>query len=240
MLDDLRQQLIEINRDFYRRSWRQFMARRERPWPGWARLLEELDSETLPENARVLDLGCGHGRFAGFLAERSRRVRYLGVDTSLPLLAQAATTFREPQRVWLCGDLLSALAAGTRFDLVVAFGLLHHVPGFDARARLVSELAGRTDDGGALVVTLWSPDRRRRQRATAVEGGEPGDVLLPWGEGESSRYCHFFDDDEVTALANAAAAAVNGTVTGFRADGRKGENHYLIARAPARPSGWEL
>lgn len=233
MLDDLRQQLVEINRDFYRRSWRQFMARRERPWPGWARLLEELDSEALPEDARVLDLGCGHGRFAGFLAERGRRVRYLGVDASLPLLAQAARASRDRHRAWLCGDLLSALADETRFHLVVAFGLLHHIPGFDARARLVAELAARTDGGGSLVVTLWSPDRKRRRRATAVEGGEPGDVMLPWGEGESSRYCHFFDDDEVTALANAAAVAVNGTITAFRADGRNGENRYLIARRAA-------
>lgn len=230
MLDELRQQLIEINRDFYQRSWRQFMARRERPWPGWARLIEELDSEALTEDARVLDLGCGHGRFAGFLARHGRRVRYLGVDTSLPLLAKGAATFRESQRARLCGDLLSALADGVRFDLVVAFGLLHHIPGFDAREQLVTELAGRTGDGGTLVVTLWSPDRKRRQRAAAVVGGESGDVLLPWGEGEASRYCHFFEDDEVTALANAAAAAVNGTITGFRADGRKGENHYLIVR----------
>ncbi len=73
------QALADINRAFYRDRAEAFSATRERPWPGWSRVLACLEGS--PRPLRVLDVGCGNGRFASFLAQEqggrleSRRTR---------------------------------------------------------------------------------------------------------------------------------------------------------------------
>lgn len=227
MDSNLRRRLIALNRRFYAQAADRFVDSRRDPWPGWTRVLEVLEDAGLRDGARVLDLGCGHGRFAAFLAERGHRCAYLGVDTSMPLLASGSARVPTGTRL-VCADLARALARKPRFDLVVAFGLLHHIPGEQHRRELVERLVELVTPRGHLVLTLWSPDARRRSRARPVEGGEPGDALLPWGEGEAppERYCHFFSGPEVEAL----ASRLGPKAIRFRADGRGGENHYLIAR----------
>ena len=222
---DLQRRLNAINRSFYRQGWRSFVARRQEPWPGWSQLLTLLRTDGWHNEASVLDLGCAHGRFATFLDSQGHHGRYLGIDSSPPLVLSAPGSSRIT--TYVCGDLDDSLNFSTRYDLVVAFGLLHHIPGREARLRLVEALATRVVSDGHLVVTLWNPDDKRRQRATAVDGGEPGDALLPWGVGgEQVRYCHFFDDDEVGEISTRL-----GDVRTFRADGRSGENHYLVHRS---------
>lgn len=84
--------LARLNRDFYRRHGAAFSRTRQAPWPGWERLAGLLEQSDAARHGRlsILDLGCGNGRFARFLARRlSARCDYLGVDASLPLLAEA-------------------------------------------------------------------------------------------------------------------------------------------------------
>ena len=59
---------------------------------------------------------------------------------------------------------------------------------------------------------------------------EPGDRLIPWGEGDDVvRYFHFFDESE---LATWTAGLPLELEQRFRADGRTGDlNEYLVFRA---------
>ena len=75
---------------------------------------------------RVLDLGCGNGELAGYLDG----VDYVGVDHNPKYIAsaqQGRTGARSTE--FIAADLteLEALSLGT-FDIVVALGVLHHLP----------------------------------------------------------------------------------------------------------------
>lgn len=244
------QALADINRAFYRDRAEAFSATRERPWPGWSRVLACLEGS--PRPLRVLDVGCGNGRFASFLAQSLREgFEYVGVDASEGLLARArarqlgAGPARFLRADWALAPPERALPPGA-FSLVVIFGVLHHVPGA-ARRRALLEAAGRRlAPGGVLALTAWRFQASPRLRARLVTWEEynrgaarpvdparlePGDQLLRWGERESGgvRYCHFADDAETDRL---GAGLGLEQLVAYCADGRNGDlNRYLVLRA---------
>ena len=58
--------LHAVDRRFYTERAEEFSGTRERPWKGWTGMLARIEP-LLPEEPRVLDIGCGNGRFARFL-----------------------------------------------------------------------------------------------------------------------------------------------------------------------------
>jgi len=245
--------LNAINRSFYGDPSAGFSATRRDPWPGWKRL-PALIEDLLPDRAlEVLDVGCGNGRFAAFLAdalpERCASLRYCGVDTSAPLL-EAALARRLPfaEAETHLGDVvetpLESHLDARAFSLIALFGVLHHIPSERRRRRLLQSLAGRLEPGGLLALAIWrfAAFERFRARlrsweefnATArepidVAQLEAGDHLLPWGEdGRAVRYCHSVDEEEMRRLMEAASLGVVATYT---ADGReKSLNRYFVLR----------
>src|SRR5262245_43979463 len=242
--------LAEINRAFYRDRAEAFSATRERPWPGWRRVLACL--EGAPRPLRVLDVGCGNGRFASFLAQSLReRFDYLGVDASEGLLALARTRLLGAGRArfrradWALSTPERALPP-ERFSLVVIFGVLHHVAGAAGRPALLEAAARRLAPGGVLALCAWRYQASPRLRSRLVSWEdynrgaarpvdpaqlEPGDRLLRWGEPASSaiRYCHFADDAETDRL---GADLGLERLAAYCADGHGGDlNRYLVLRA---------
>ena len=252
MNEATRSLLCEINRDFYDRFAEEFGAARDHPWPGWKQLLSALPVGAL----RVLDAGCGNGRLAAFLAEsRSGPLAYLGLDASEKLLWQARERGLGDSVCFECHDLLAGdpapeLPRGP-YDLVVLFGVLHHVPAFEARRALLLELAARLAAGGLLAVTVWrfgASERFRRRAlpwqqyceasAAPIDPAElePGDQLLRWGDLASAahqapvRYCHYADDAEIDRLVgDLTRDGQLHEAERYRADGRSGDlNEYLL------------
>ena len=79
--------------------------------------------------ARVLDVGCGPGDLVRYLGD----VRYVGIDASGPYVERAQRLFgrRAEFRV---GDATRLDDDLRGFDLVLAFGLVHHLDDEQARA----------------------------------------------------------------------------------------------------------
>jgi glycosyltransferase involved in cell wall biosynthesis len=78
----------------------------------------------LEENARVLEVGCGMGRFTIPLAEK--KVRIEGMDLSEVLLEKLKSSSTIPVH---CGDVLHPPEElKGQFDVVVGFFILHHLP----------------------------------------------------------------------------------------------------------------
>jgi SAM-dependent methyltransferase len=195
----------------------------------------------------ALDVGCGNGRFAGFLEERlAERLDYLGLDSSEALLEEASAThaahphIRFQQLELIDPPADRGLPAGP-FELVALFGVLHHVPGFDAREALLGTLLSRLSESGRLVVTAWQfgAHERFRRRIVSFESYnetatqkldpdelEPGDHLLRWREEALLRYCHYCDAAELERLLERLPVRV---VDAFSADGKSDDlNRYLI------------
>ena len=242
--------LARINQVFYEDRAADFSATRERPWSAWESLAEIVEVHVGEGQVRVLDLGCGNGRLGRFLAGRwGDGLDYLGLDASEPMLeiARGLGGGRFVRRDLLASDALDDLPAGP-FGLVTAFGLMHHLPGFDRRAALLRAAAGHLAPGGLLAVSFWQFGaverfRRRmvpwatwnRSAAEPVDTGdlEEGDVLLAWGEAPSThgllpavRYCHWTPPEEAERLL-ADLSLVE--VASFRADGKAGDlNLYRV------------
>jgi tRNA (uracil-5-)-methyltransferase TRM9 len=240
--------LNALNRAFYEAIAPEWSESRRHPWPGFERVLSlsSARADGPPrERLRVLDVGAGDGRFAAFLqtARHSEPFEYLGIDASESLLARAHSrgldsNVRFENRDFLAGD--DALPSA-QFDLVVLFGVLHHVPAFERRCQLLVDLAQRVAAGGLFALTFWRLDRDARftnrvrsfaeynARATepiAASDLEPGDVLLSWGDRAALRYCHFPDARETEALIAATGLPV---VARFDADGRGDAlNEYVV------------
>jgi len=247
----LRDRLRALNRHFYAKVAREFDASRRQPWRGWSTTLELLRQQRQlgrrEPPLRILDVGCGNGRFARFLDARlGERFDYLGIDANRELLERAceATAGLEFGRTrWLEADVLEPDAlAGLDADWVVLFGVLHHVPSFAARRALVERLVSCLAPGGLLCLTVWRFAERARSAGRLVAhatipddpGGpilaeqlEPGDHLLRFGDDPSAvRYCHEVSDEELARL----LADLNlQEFARFEADGRRDTaNTYLI------------
>lgn len=242
------QQLIELNRRFYAVAAETFDATRRDPWPGWERAIAHLASD--PQRPlRVLDVGCGNGRFASFLATRfGDRFRYLGLDSSSALLARARDVHaqRSNTRFLEC-NVLDPAAKWTeideRFDLIAVFGLLHHVPGVCLRETLLERSIDLLAPGATLVATAWQFGQGDRFLSRTLSWAdynattddpidldqlEPGDHLLRFADAALPRYCHFAPPEHLRSWLTCDRVE---WLDAFSADGRSGDlNRYAVVR----------
>lgn len=236
MHDDTIRRLNDLNHAFYASSADDFESTRRGAWAGWARVLPYVHA-----GASVLDVGCGNGRFGAYLKQRIGDVRYHGVDVSARLLdhARELLTARGVEFTLEQRDIVTDPPDHGAYDLVVAFGVLHHVPGRERRESLVRALADRVADGGVLMWSEWRFHEYERFRERIVSWSsydpelanqvEAGDYLLDWRQGDTAlRYCHYIDDAEHAALITAAGLAL---VEAYRADGHtRDANCYVVLR----------
>ena len=234
-------QLIDLNRQFYQTFARQFSATRQRLQPGVWKILS-----SLPLSTRILDLGCGNGELWGELARGGFSGAYAGLDFSPELLEVARCGLPAeilpggPQAAFLQADLSdpnweASLARLSRslsppYDFVLAFALLHHLPGTSLREQVLKKVHLLLTPGGKFIHSNWqflkSPRLRARIQPWEAAGlraeeVEPGDYLLDWRQGgRGLRYAHHFSPEELAALAEETGFQILET---FTSDGEGGE-----------------
>jgi SAM-dependent methyltransferase len=132
---------------------------------------------------RALDLGCGVGRLARALVARFREVD--AVDVSEEMLRAARRYHPDlPIRWWHVRGVDLSRLGERRYDLVLSFLTLQHVPPRDASALLV-ELARRVVAGGTLLVqvpTRSHTDLERLSGTSTFKGRLRSAVPSAWLE----------------------------------------------------------
>lgn len=231
MEPDVALKLVELNHSFYSRFASDFADSRRQPAEGFHDLLPLV---TNSPGCRVLDVGCGDGRFGRFLRVNGVAASYAGVDYSSELLALAEAGLGEfHARDISRADCLDGLG---RFDVIVCLATLQHIPSHHARVRLLGEMRAHLRDGGRIALSAWqflNNERQRRKLRSWQELGlednqvEEGDFLLSWQRGGYGlRYVAYLDEQAIWQLAAEAGLAVCET---FLRDGREGDlNLYAI------------
>ena len=133
---------------FAREDWNARYAQKELVWSAEPNRLFATEVATLPP-ARALDLACGEGRNAVWLAEQGWRVT--GVDFSDVALAKAAelAASRGVEVEWVVADVLDYEPERHGFDLVVLLYL--QLPG-EELVQALRSATGSLARGGTLVV----------------------------------------------------------------------------------------
>lgn len=223
------QRLIELNRHFYTDFGEPFSATRGRIQPGVRCIIDMLSGDET-----ILDLGCGNGELARTLARGGHRGAYLGLDFSLPLLADAESVpegfsaeFREVDLVQLSATDNSL--AGMGWSLITAFAVLHHIPSQNLRLEILKTIHELLAPNGRFIHSNWqflnSPRLRQRIRkwneaGLTGEDVDEGDYLLDWRSGGTGlRYVHHFSEAELASLAESSGFQI---VETFYSDGKEG------------------
>src|SRR5512133_1510439 len=217
--------LLEINRRFYQDYAEPFAATRRRIQDGVRQAVSNLP------DGRYLDLGCGSGALADFWTRPRpdgtlRQGLYLGVDFSAGLLAEARQNLPEKRPIDLGiyfqqRDLMAQSwhsgIEGVPFDGILAFAVLHHLPGHANQINFLSEVRALIKPGGRFILSVWqiqnSPKLLSRRQAWEEAGlsedlVEEGDVLLDWRQSSKGspqnaglRYVHLFTETDLHNMA---------------------------------------
>ncbi|MFO1370922.1 MAG: class I SAM-dependent methyltransferase [Candidatus Competibacteraceae bacterium] len=147
--------------------------------------------EIRTQGRRILDFGCGNGRYTAPLLECTNATitaydisRVAITELSSRCVRHIVTGRLHP----VLGDLIvltnAAVASGEQFDLaIMMFGVLGHIPSQALRRQTLTTIRNLLRPGGRLVVTVPNIGRRFPQQQLVaqrlVQQGylEPGDIL---------------------------------------------------------------
>lgn len=250
MEDQTITQLNNLTQEFYTQVSTSFSQTRQTQWQGWQQLAPYIQKQAETDDFTLLDLGCGNGRFLTFVCESGlSNFTYVGTDTNQSLLreAQQVLTVHKLNGKLLELDIITALTEKnlhqllkvtetTNYDLIVSFGVLHHIPSAQLRIQLVKQLLELLKTQGIAIISLWRFNDFARYQTKKLDPNqfgvspdslEPNDFLLGWKDRtDIARYCHSFTQEEVTQLLDELPAEL---VTSFTADGKEGgANIYLV------------
>lgn len=128
-----------------------FSATRTRAWEEF-----EVMKEYLHPKDRMVDLGCGNGRFRAWLSEHigTPPGYYYALDISENLLAIAKEN--NPGDHFFRGDFTAPLPFGAEnFDAVVCIAAFHHILTPAQQKAFLAECARILKPGGVLFLTTW-------------------------------------------------------------------------------------
>ncbi|QCR20346.1 class I SAM-dependent methyltransferase [Agrococcus sp. SGAir0287] len=178
-------------------------------------LLEAFADAAAAAGGDVVDVGCGTGRVARWLAQRDLAV--LGVDPSPAMLAIARAA--QPSASFALGTATSVPAPAASAAGVLAWYSLIHVPASELDAA-VAELARVVRSGGVVLAAAQSGSGMR----TIVGAYGTAATLTAWAH----------DASTLAAAAERAGLAIEASVERPREGRERMPQAFVLARRPLR------
>lgn len=183
----------------------QFSRARPRIWDEMRFLFDDY----LIDGEKVLDLGCGNGRFYELF--ESRKIDYIGIDSSKKLIEIAK--IRYPKVKFQVVNALNLSFPNNFFDKIYSIAVLHHIPSKELRLQFLKEVKRVLKPKGLLILTVWDLWQKNRTRNLIFKFGllkllgktklDFKDVLMKWQRRENC-YFHCFSKKELQSLLNEA------------------------------------
>jgi tRNA (uracil-5-)-methyltransferase TRM9 len=222
--------ILEKTKENYNLIAKEFSATRKEIWEELKFLFGDLK-----EGEKVLDLGCGNGRW--YKVFKEKKVDYFGIDNSEKLIEIAKEKF--PDAKFFVGDALNLPFPDDFFDKVYSIALLHHIPSEDFRIKVLKEAKRVLKPGGILILTCWKIYRPReiltllKYTFLKIIGRSKldfKDFFVPWGK-KTLRYYHCFSKRELENLLRKVGFEIleSGVVKNKR---ENRQNYYIISQKP--------
>ncbi len=180
MKPDIAKKIVALNHQFYQSFADDFSETRGRLQIGVLKILERI-----PPDSSVLDLGCGNGKVVMKLADNDFKGNYLGTDFSLELLECAKRDKPESfQANFLEMDLTAPnwneILPPNRFDVILCFATLHHIPSQRIRVFLCNQIRQFLQNEGVLYISAWQFIRSERLKRKSCPGNQSIFLRMRW------------------------------------------------------------
>lgn len=215
MKKEIIEKLNRINREFYEKAAASFDSKRKGLFGGIDNFISYLEKRRFVPKF-ILDIACGNGKFYQVLHKAFPKAKYVGIDSSLPLVKIAKKRNISPNAGFVHIDVFDYLKLPneTKFDLIILITFLHHISGREERIKLIKGMCKLLSPKGLIVVTFWQFMENEKLKGKTLPWGKVGidskdleenDYLLGWDKQENTyRYCHYFDDKEIDEIISKA------------------------------------
>lgn len=197
--------IIDRTREDYNLISEQFSRARDKIWDEMRFLFDDY----LLEREKVLDLGCGNGRFYELF--QGKNTDYIGIDSSEKLIEIAKK--RYPKARFKVANALNLSFPNNFFDKVYAIAVLHHIPSQEFRLQFLRKIKRILKKEGLLILTVWNLWQKKRTRKLIFKFAlkkifgssklDFKDILMRW-EGTDNCYFHCFTQKESTKIVKMA------------------------------------
>jgi len=203
--------------------------------------IEDLIVSRVGAKDRVLDIGCGNGRFCDPVQKIG--AKYTGLDSSKELVKIARG--RCPGANFEIGEATDLPFPAETFGAAIAIAVMHHIPSKDLQIKFFYEAHRVMKAGGIFIITAWDlrPDHMiaagewkrfrsylKEQAAIAFRLSKLdfGDFFIPW-QNKQRRYVHAFTLDEMRELAVSVGFEIIDSGI-LKCENSKEQNLYIVCR----------
>jgi len=170
MEDSKAKKIIKETIEDYNSISEKYSSVRSGPWKEMKFLFDNVE-----KSDKVLDLGCGNGRFYEYL----KHSQYVGIDPSTKLIKICKK--RYPEASFRVGNGNALPFRNKLFDSIFSIAVLHHIPSEKLRKDFLMEIKRVLKKNGVLTLTVWNLKEKAKMEK---------DLFLPWySEKETYFYC---------------------------------------------------
>jgi SAM-dependent methyltransferase len=192
---------IQTLKNAYRAIARDFSQTRQHSWPEFS-----FFDQYIPEETRILDLGCGNGRFYEYLLKQKKQIDYTGVDFCPEFLEIARKKY--PGQEFIEQDMTD-LRLEKKYDRIISIAAFHHIPGKKLRNKTLQRIFDHLEDDGVLLLSVWNLwqfkylSNHLKSLARfflSFFTTDPRDLFISFGKKKVMRYYHAFIPFELRRL----------------------------------------
>ncbi len=221
--------LLKKTKEDYNLIAEDFSKTRDRTWGE----IKFLFDDYLIEKEKILDLGCGNGRFYELF--ENKNVDYIGVDISERLIKLAQR--KHPGVKFQTADALNLPFPNNYFDKIYTIAVLHYIPSKQLRLQFLKEIKRVLKKEGFLILTVWKFYNKKeislllKYTILKLIGRSKldfKDIFKSWGK-KIEKYYHWFSRKELTNLVKKAGFKIKevGVVKNERGNR---QNIYIVAQ----------